>query len=158
MKRVVGIGQQAVYPDLAKYGDCDNAWGLVEFTNGKVLNIYLGRTLTNGFESATRVYGTKAHTVINGNSASNRVEIRDSHGVRTMTTPDAFTLYDKTFVNDIAEFANAVIDDAPLTCTPSDAFEASKIACALQHSFRTGESVYFDDEGFPIMKKINGYH
>lgn len=103
--------------------------------------------------------GIQAHTVINANSALNRVEVRDSHGVRTATCPDAFTLYDKTFLNDLAEFANAVLDNAPLTCTPDDAYEASKIAFALQHSFRIGEPVYFDDDGRPIMKtaKVNGH-
>lgn len=153
------MGQQAVYGDLAKFGDADNAWGLVEFANGKVLHTRLSRTITNGFEAATRVCGTKGHSVINGNSTLNRVEIRDQYGVRTASTPDAFVLYDKTFIADIAEFATAVLDDKPLSCSPNDAFEAGKIACALQHSFRIGSPVYFDDEGAPIMKRsrvING--
>lgn len=152
VNRVVAFGQQAVYGDLAKFGDADNAWGLVEFANGKILQTHLSRTITNGFEACTRVCGTKGHSVINGNSTLNRVEIRDAHGVRTASTPDAFALYDKTFVNDIAEFASAVLDDLPLSCNPQDAFEAGKIACALQHSFRIGEPVLFDDNGYPIMK------
>ena len=160
MNRVVAMGQQAVYGDLAKYGDCDNGWGLVEFANGKILTTHLGRTLTNGFEGQTRVCGTKAHSIIKGNAATNGVEIRDVHGVRMASPPDAFTLYDKTFLNDLAEFANAVLDNAPLSCTPEDAFEAGKITSALQHSFRTGHPVYFDDDGLPILSttKINGYH
>lgn len=160
VNRVVAMGQQAVYGDLAKFGDADNAWGLVEFANGKVLHTRLSRTITNGFEAATRVCGTKGHSVINGNSALNRVEIRDSYGVRTASTPDAFALYDKTFIADIVEFAAAVLEDKPLSCSPKDAFEAGKIACALQHSFRTGVPVYFDEEGAPIMKKpsmLNGH-
>ncbi|KAI7263471.1 hypothetical protein KC345_g9146 [Hortaea werneckii] len=152
VNRVLAMGQQAVYGDLAKFGDADNAWGLVEFANGKILETRLSRTITNGFEAATRVCGTKGHSVINGNSATNRVEIRDEHGVRTTTTPDAFALYDRTFVNDIAEFATAVLDDLPFSCVPDDALEAGKIACALQHSFRIGQAVYFDDAGLPLLK------
>lgn len=129
------------------------AWGLVEFANGKVLHTRLRRTITNGFEASTRVCGTKGHSVINGNSTLNRVEIRDSYGVRTASTPDAFALYDKTFISDIAEFAAAVLDDKPLSCSPDDAFEAGKITCALQHSFRTGVPVYFDSNGAPILTK-----
>lgn len=150
------MGQQAVYSKLAEYGDCDNGWGMVEFANGKILTTYLGRTLTNGFEAMTRVCGTKGHAVINGNSTLNRVELRDGWGVRTASTPDAFALYDKTFINDLAEFASAVLDDAPISCTSEDAYEAGKIAIALQHSFRTGEPVYFNDDGLPIMEKSNG--
>ncbi|KAJ4294207.1 hypothetical protein N0V90_007897 [Kalmusia sp. IMI 367209] len=152
VNRVIAMGQQAVYGDLAKYGDCDNGWGLVEFANGKVLTTHLGRTLTNGFEGMTRVCGTKGHSVINGNSTINRVEIRDSYGVRTATTPDAFVLYDKSFLNDLAEFADCVLENKPLTCTPEDAYEAAKIANALQYSFRKGVPVFFDDDGLPIME------
>ncbi|KAG6364511.1 hypothetical protein INS49_006112 [Diaporthe citri] len=138
VNRVVAMGQQAVYGDLAKYGDCDNGWAMVEFANGK---------------SCTRVCGTKAHSVVNGNSTINRVEVRDAHGVRTATTPDAFVLYDKSFLNDLSEFAAAVLDGKPLTCTPDDAYEAAKIATALQYSFRNGVPVYFNDDGLPIMEK-----
>jgi myo-inositol 2-dehydrogenase/D-chiro-inositol 1-dehydrogenase len=153
------MGQQAVYGDLAQYGDCDNGWGMVEFANGKVLTTHLGRTLTNGFESTTRVCGTKSHAVINGNSTTNRVEIRDSYGVRTATTPDAFVLYDKSFLNDLAEFASAILDNTELTCTPDDAYEAAKIATALQYSFRNKVPVFFDDDGKPIIETIkpNGH-
>ncbi|KAI8276300.1 putative oxidoreductase YrbE [Colletotrichum sp. SAR11_57] len=154
VNRVVAFGQQSVYGELARFGDADNAWGLVEFANGKILHTRLSRTITNGFEAATRVCGTKGHSIINGNSTLNRVEIRDEHGVRTASTPDAFALYDKTFINDIAEFATAVLEDRPLSCSPHDALEAGKIACALQHSFRLGEPVYFDEAGEPILKPL----
>ncbi|EPE06815.1 nad binding rossmann fold oxidoreductase [Ophiostoma piceae UAMH 11346] len=153
VKRVFAVGQQAVYGALANTGDADNGWGLVEFANGKVFNMHVGRTLKNGYESTTRVYGTKAHSLINGNSTINRVEIRDQYGVRTATTPDSFTLFNATFLTDIAEFAAAVLDGAPLTCSVEDAYEAAKIVTALQHSFRIGQPVYFDDEGRPIFEE-----
>ena len=154
VNRVFALGQQAVYTALKDTRDADNGWGIVEFANGKVFNMHVGRTLTNGYESATRVYGTKALSQINGNSAINRVEIRDNHGVRTQTTPDAFTLYDATFYKDVGEFAGAVLDGTPLTCTAEDAYEAAKIVVALQHSFRIGKPVYFDDEGRPILEAL----
>jgi myo-inositol 2-dehydrogenase/D-chiro-inositol 1-dehydrogenase len=155
VNRVLAMGQQAIYGDLAKFGDCDNGWGMVEFANGKILTTHLGRTLTNGYEAMTRVCGTKAHTVINPDSAVNRVQIRDSYGVRTTTTPDAFVLHAPSFINDLAEFADAIFDDKPLSCTPNDAYEAAKIATALQYSFRNKVPVYFDDEGLPIMEATN---
>ncbi|KAL1893124.1 hypothetical protein Sste5346_006556 [Sporothrix stenoceras] len=154
VNRVFAVGQQAVYGALAKTRDADNGWGLVEFANGKVFQLHVGRTLTNGYESATRVYGTKALSAINGNSAINRVEVRDQYGVRTQTTPDAFTLYDATFTKDVGEFAAAVLDGSKLTCSAEDAYEAAKIVVALQHSFRLGQAVYFDDEGRPILEAL----
>ena len=143
------MGQQAVYGDLSKYGDCDNGWGMVEFANGKIFTTYLGRTVTNGFEDTTRLCGTSAHAVVTGTS---NVEIRDRHGIRSRSVPDAFTFFDPTFRADLAEFADAVLDGKPLTCRPEDAFEAGKICAALQYSFRKGVTVYFDDDGMPIME------
>ncbi|KAL1798062.1 hypothetical protein ACET3X_004668 [Alternaria dauci] len=148
VNRVTAIGQRAVYTDLAAFGDADNAWGFVEFANGKVWTTHLARTTTNGFEDSTRVCGTKGHGIV---SAANNVEIRDRHGVRKQTVPDAFQLFPETFLTDITEFANAVLFDKPLTCLAEDAFEAGKICTALQHSYQTGQSVYFNDEGFPIL-------
>ncbi|CAH0050894.1 unnamed protein product, partial [Clonostachys solani] len=60
VKRVVAMGQRAVYDGLAAFGDTDNAYGLVEFSNGKIWTTHLARTTTNGFEDLTRVCGTKA--------------------------------------------------------------------------------------------------
>ncbi|KKY33335.1 putative nad binding rossmann fold oxidoreductase [Diaporthe ampelina] len=132
INRVAAMVQQAVYGGLAKYGDCDNGWAMVEFAKRE-----------------------GPHSVVRGISAINRVEVRVAHGVRTATTPDAFGLYDRSFLNDLSEFAAAVLDGAPLACTRDDAYEAAKIATALQYSFRDGVPVYSDEEGLPIMEKPN---
>lgn len=39
-----------------------------------------------------------------------------------------------------------------LSLNADDAFEAAKIAAALQHSFRKRVPVLFDEEGLPIME------
>lgn len=149
VNRVIAFGQVSVYKDLAKYDDADNAWGLVEFANGKIFKTYLGRTLTSGYEDTTRLCGTKGHSIISANS---NVEIRDQFGIRTQGVPDAFTVFDTTFLADLAEFADAVLDGKPMTCQPEDAFEAAKVCVALQYSFRKRVPVYFDDNGLPIME------
>ena len=63
---MVAFGQTAVYGALRQFGDADNGFALVEFANGKILTSHLGRTLTNGHESTTRVFGTKGSAIING--------------------------------------------------------------------------------------------
>ncbi len=79
------MGQTAVYTDLQKYGDADNGFGLVEFANGKILTFHLNRTLTNGHESTTRVFGTKGSAIVKAGAPKDQVEIHDEHGVRTRT-------------------------------------------------------------------------
>lgn len=46
----------------------------------------------------------------------------------------------------------AILDNEPLTCNPDDAYEAPKIATALQYSFRNGVPVYFDNNGLPSVQ------
>lgn len=65
VNRVIAFGQTAVYHDLQQFGDADNGYGIVEFANGKILTSHIGRTLTNGHESSTRVFGTKGTAVVN---------------------------------------------------------------------------------------------
>ena len=145
------MGQRTLYGALAEFEDFDNAWGIVEFANGKILTSHVSRTTSYGHEGSTRILGTKGHSLIDGVATQFQVELRDEHGVRRAVPPDTFQLYDRSFPNDLAEFANAVLDDAPLSCCPEDAFEAAKITIALQHSMRTQQAVYFDDEGLPIL-------
>lgn len=151
VNRVIAMGQRTLYGALAEFEDFDNAWGIVEFANGKILTSHVGRTTSHGHEGSTRILGTKGHSLIDGVATQFQVEVRDEHGVRRAIPPDAFQLYDRSFPNDLAEFADAVLDDAPLSCRPEDAFEAAKITIALQHSMRIGQPVYFDDEGLPIL-------
>jgi myo-inositol 2-dehydrogenase/D-chiro-inositol 1-dehydrogenase len=127
VNRVMTFGQQAVYDDRAIFGDADNAWGLIEFANGKSLQTHLSQTITNGLVACTSVCGTKGHSIIDGNSTLHRADIRDAYVVRTASTSDAFALYDKTFVNDIAEFASAVLDNLPLSCNSGDALRLARL-------------------------------
>ena len=75
-------------------------------------------------------------------------------------------LYNQSFVHDLNEFATAILEDkrglrfyplggetltAALSLSPNDALEASRIATALQYSFRKGIPVFFDEMGDPIM-------
>ena len=145
------MGQRTLYGALAEFEDFDNAWGIVEFANGKILTSHVGRTTAHGHEGSTRILGTKGHSLVDGVASQFQVEVRDEHGVRRAIPPDAFQLYDRSFPNDLAEFADAVLDDTPLSCRPEDAFEAAKITIALQHSMRVGQPIYFDDEGLPIL-------
>ncbi|KIR28130.1 hypothetical protein I309_03127, partial [Cryptococcus deuterogattii LA55] len=55
------------------------------------------------------------------------------------------------FVTEVNEFTSAVLDNKPVPVSVIDALEASKIATALTHSFKTNTPVFFDEEGEPIL-------
>lgn len=125
---------------MTKCGDCDNGKGLVEFANGKALITYLGHTLKR----------LRGHDPQRQHRREPHREPRHARRPHSHH-PGRFVLYDKSFINDLARFSAAILDNESLTCSPEDAYEAAKIATALQYSFRNGVPVYFDSNGLTIM-------
>ncbi|KAE8540569.1 hypothetical protein D1P53_003520 [Cryptococcus gattii VGV] len=150
--KVFATGLNTVYPELAELGDCDNALGVIEFENGSKMDIHLSRTSIHGHDVVCEVFGTKGKFVINAVPNISRVEIRDEHGVRTESHPSYYERFFEAFKTEVQTFSNCILDDTPVPTPPQDALEAAQIATALTHSFRTGNPVYFDDNGEPILK------
>ncbi|ODN76345.1 myo-inositol 2-dehydrogenase [Cryptococcus wingfieldii CBS 7118] len=149
--RVFASGHNIRHPELVKDNDVDNAVGFVEFENGGILMLHLSRTAMHGHDCFAEVFGTDGKVIINGNPQLNRVEIRDVHGVRSESTPTYYERFKDAFVLEVNEFTDAVLDNKPLPVNSLDALEAAKIATALTHSFRSGQPVYFSDEGEPLL-------
>ncbi|AFR94584.1 transposase subfamily [Cryptococcus neoformans C23] len=148
---VWATGLNAQHPELTQYGDCDNAICVVEYENGAKCNFHLSRTAIHGHDCFCEVFGTDSKLVINGNPNMNRVEIRDIHGVRMESTPTYYDRFRDAFISEVQTFCDVVLDDKPVPTPPQSALEAAKIAMALTHSFRTGKTVYFDNEGEAII-------
>ncbi|ODN74230.1 hypothetical protein L202_07675 [Cryptococcus amylolentus CBS 6039] len=149
--RVFASGHNIRHPELVKDNDVDNAVGFVEFENGGILMLHLSRTAMHGHDCFAEVFGTDGKVIINGNPQLNRVEIRDVHGVRSESTPTYYERFKDAFVLEVNEFTDAVLDNKPLPVNSLDALEAAKIATALTHSFKSGQPVYFSDEGEPLL-------
>jgi len=149
--RVFASGLNVRHPELAASGDCDNGLAVVEFENGTQCTFHLSRTALHGHDCFTEIFGTEGKFVVNGNPSMNRLEIRDSHGVRTLSTPTYYERFREAFVTEARTFADCVLDNKPVPTTPEDALQAAQIAIALTHSFRTGKPVLFGDDGEPIL-------
>lgn len=147
VKRVFAVTMSVHHPELEKTQDADNAVAVVEFTNGAVCNFHLSRTSLHGHECYTEIYGSTGKAVVNGNPSLNRVEIRDQYGVRTESHPTYYERFKEAFVTEINEFAACCLDDKPVPVSIDDAVKAAKIADALTISFRTGQPVFFDEQG-----------
>ncbi|WRT65304.1 uncharacterized protein IL334_002247 [Kwoniella shivajii] len=151
VRRVFALGHSVQHPALAEHDDVDNGVGIVEFENGGILVVHCSRTMKHGHDCVTEVFGTEGKAIVNGNPQLNRVEIRDIHGVRTESTPTYYERFREAFVNEVNDFTDVVLDNKPLPVSCVDALQATRIAAALTHSFRTHLPVHFDDAGEPIL-------
>ncbi|WWC61259.1 uncharacterized protein I303_103840 [Kwoniella dejecticola CBS 10117] len=149
--RVFATGLNAQHPELANDGDCDNGLAVVDFENGTKCTFHLSRTATHGHDCFCEVFGTDGKIIVNGNPTMSRVEIRDSHGVRTESTPNYYDRFREAFVTEVNTFTECVLDDKPVPTTAQSALDAAVIASALTYSFRNEKPIYFDDNGNPIL-------
>lgn len=62
VKSVVSSGITAVQPNLRKYGDRDNAVGIVEFYGRRIAYLYCSRMMAAGQEDSTEIIGTGGQT------------------------------------------------------------------------------------------------
>ncbi|ORY26982.1 hypothetical protein BCR39DRAFT_497700 [Naematelia encephala] len=151
VRTVYGTGSVVRHPELAEFGDCDTALGIIAYENGTQCSIHIARTATHGFECFCEILGTSSKMIINGNPAKSRVEIRDQHGVRMESHQSWLDRLAEAFLLEIQDFTACVLDDTKIPATARDGLEAAKIAMALTHSLHTGKVVEFDEEGEPII-------
>jgi myo-inositol 2-dehydrogenase/D-chiro-inositol 1-dehydrogenase len=132
--RVFSTGTIAVHQGLRECGDVDNGVAIVEFEGGRSAVIYASRTMAHGHETATEIIGTKGRLVVGRDGRLNRVEIADSHGIRTETTPTFYERFADAFLREAAYFTDCVAHDRAPALTLHDATEATRIAVALRTS------------------------
>ena len=133
VKRVYSLGQTVRHPELAQYGDVDNALCMVEFSNGSLLNFQVGRTMQNGHECNTEIIGTEGRLIVNGVGPSFEYadsRTRDSTGPKSETSlecgpfprkpvptsvltfsPSYWERFKDAFTNEVNVFTECVLDD-----------------------------------------------
>lgn len=98
VKSISASGIRAVHPDLAKFNDCDNAVGIVEFWGGKIAYFFCSRMMAHGQEDTTEIIGTEGKLVVNGNPQVNLVNTYTSNGIVRETPPDYWGRFELAFV------------------------------------------------------------
>ncbi|QBQ97979.1 Gfo/Idh/MocA family oxidoreductase [Paraburkholderia pallida] len=149
--RVFAAGAVALHEGLREYGDVDNGVAICEFEGGKLAMFYASRTMAHGNDTSSEVIGTAGALAIGRLPRANRVEIYDTHGVRSVCTPTFFDRFEEAFLIEAQAFVAAVwarrgseagaAEHAQQGATLEDALEATRIGFALRESLRTGQAV-----------------
>lgn len=153
VKSVVGFGTVSRYPGLKQYDDVDNAIGVVEFYGGKIAYFYASRMMVAGQHDTTELIGTHGKLTINANPAIDLVEIHEPNGIRKEIAQTYWDRFQPAFVCESNEFTAACLDNGELPFELANAVKALKIGSALQESLRTGEKIFYDEQGNRIVKE-----
>ncbi|WWC61263.1 uncharacterized protein I303_103844 [Kwoniella dejecticola CBS 10117] len=150
VKRVYATGMIARHPELKEQDDCDQALGVVEFTNGTSCTLHLSRSGMNGYESSVDVYCMEQKLSVE-TPVTNHVKIADGLGRRSEGSPKYIERMGEAFIREMNSFVECCLDDKPVATSPRDALEAAIIAKALTQSYRLGRAIDFDLEGNPLL-------
>ncbi|OCF30523.1 hypothetical protein I316_07851 [Kwoniella heveanensis BCC8398] len=150
VRRVFATGLTVRHPELLEQEDCDNALGIIEYTNGSSCTLHLSRTGMGGYESLVEVFGTEQKLVVE-TPASSQLKITDGQGRRVQSAPTYIDRFGEAFIHEANAFVDSVLDDQPVPTTVSDAFQAALIAKALTVSFNGGKPIDFGENGEPVL-------
>jgi myo-inositol 2-dehydrogenase/D-chiro-inositol 1-dehydrogenase len=147
VKSVSAVGITAVEPDLRKYNDRDNAVGIIEFWDGRIVYLYSSRMMAAGQEDSTEIIGTKGKLTVNAIPPANLVRIYDQGGIRHEVGQNYWERFKAAFKQEAIEFTDCVLNNTPVPVKLTTAVTAVRIGAALQESMISGDKIWWDENG-----------
>lgn len=140
-EEVYAIGGCYAHEEFAKYKDGDNVSALMKFQNGAMAFLFAGRTAPHGYNVETEIIGTKGILRIGSVPQKNLVEILDNNGVRKECSQDFLERFEESYLNEVNEFINCIIENRKPEVTVYDGTKTTEIAYKCKEAFETGNLV-----------------
>ena len=142
MARFIGGEVEAVYanatvmvdPAIGEAGDVDTALVALKFKSGAIGVIDNCRKACNGYDQRLEVFGSAGQASAANDTETNVAYINENGNVTD--TPLYFFLerYMKSFVDEMTEFIDAVVNDKDTQTTVNDGLEALRLGLAAKLS------------------------
>lgn len=139
--QVWAIGGCYKHPEFGQYNDGDNVSALMKFKNGGMGFLFAGRTAPHGYNVESEIIGTEGILRVGSVPQKNLVEILDNSGVRQECSQDFLERFKESYVNELKEFVDCVINNRKPELTVYDGTNCTKVAYACKESFETGKLV-----------------
>lgn len=140
---VYAVGGCYAHPEFAKYKDGDNVSCLMKFRNDTMAFLFAGRTAPHGYNVETEIIGTKGTLRIASVPQKNLVEVLDNHGVRKECSENFLERFSTSYLNEVQEFVDCIIEKRKPDVTVYDGTRVSEIAYRCKESFEKGELLKF---------------
>ncbi len=140
-EKVYAIGGSYLHKEFAEYGDCDNACAMMQFKNGTMAMLYVGRTAPHGYHVETEIVGTKATLRVSSVPQKNLVTIFDQNGAVQECVSGFIERFDQSYLNEVQEFVNCILEGRRPEVTVYDGTLSTKVAYAATEAFRRNELI-----------------
>ncbi len=140
---VTALGGCYAHQEFGKYRDGDNVSCLMKFENQAMVFLFAGRTAPHGYNVETEIIGTEGILRIASVPQRNHVEILDQHGVRRECSDNFIERFGSSYVNELQEFVDCIIEDRKPEVTVYDGTRVTEIAYKCKEAFETGRQLFF---------------
>lgn len=140
---VYAIGGCYAHEEFARYNDGDNVSALLKFKDTTMVFLFAGRTAPHGYNVETEIIGTKGILRIGSVPQKNLVEILDNGGVRKECSENFLERFEDSYVNELQEFVDCIIEGRKPEVTVYDGTKVTEIAYKCKEAFETGELLKF---------------
>ena len=135
VKSVYSIGGALAYPEMKQIGDIDNAIINMNFENGTLGVVDLSRNAVYGYDIRTEILGTKGTLKI-GYLRETPLLVMTKEGINHDVVPHFMERFGNSYLAQIQNFVNNVIEDNEPHVTLNDGIAALKISIVATKSFK----------------------
>jgi myo-inositol 2-dehydrogenase/D-chiro-inositol 1-dehydrogenase len=140
---VYAIGGSFVHREFGEFGDCDNACTLLQYQNGGMAMIYLGRTAAHGYHIETEIIGSEGTLRISPVPQKNLMQIFGSDGVLQECVGGFLERFQTAYLNELHEFVSCIREGRQPGVKVEDGTLATRIAFAATEAYKDKKVVWF---------------
>ena len=132
------LGNNIAYPEL---NELETGAAMLKLKNDVIVFLLAGRNAPHGYHVETEVLGTKGMLRIGNVPEKNLVTVFDNNGIVRPTVQNFPERFSQAYLTELEAFVKSIENGEAPTITPKDGYESTRIAQALQYSFKTGKHV-----------------
>lgn len=157
VEEVYTLGAVNINPEIEQYGDVDTSIVTLRFANGVIGTIDNSRQAVYGYDQRCEVLGSGGSIQINNNFENSAVISNAKAVKRDLPLNFFMDRYTDSFIVELNEFCDAVLDEQPITCTGLDGRAPVVIALAAKKSFQESRPVKISEVDQPLPKELQGW-
>lgn len=154
VEEVYALGMVNIDPQIEQYGDVDTSIVTLKFKNGVIGTIDNSRQAVYGYDQRCEILGSGGSIQINNNYQNSAVISNSSAVKRDLPLNFFMDRYTDSFIIEMDEFCDNVLNNKPISCTGLDGRAPVVIALASKKSHLEGRPVKLSEVDIPLPAEI----
>jgi myo-inositol 2-dehydrogenase/D-chiro-inositol 1-dehydrogenase len=138
---VWAIGGSFVHPEFATFGDCDNACAMLQYRNGGMAMLYVGRTAAHGYHVETEIIGSKGALRVSPVPQKNLIQVYTEGGVVQECVGGFLERFADAYLNELHEWVRCIREGRQPAVKVHDGTLVTRIAFAATEAYRENKIV-----------------